>query len=250
MPGPRLRLIPAMTLRNGQPSQVHPAARNPSVEAQARLFEEWGAGEIQVIDLDAAEGGRNQWLHIGRLMHGLEAHVHAGGGIRHMTQVQQMLDLGANRVIIGTQGVRNPAWLREVARIFPGRVLLALDLRGREAVVEARTTPSGVDAVDLLASLDGSPLAGCTLAGLDGPVAHDLVAQLRLAAPGIPLMVAYPDATLEDLESLGDAGVEAAILSDSLYDGRLDLVSALEAYPSPPRWPVHVLAAADEAMDG
>ncbi|HEX2066060.1 MAG TPA: 1-(5-phosphoribosyl)-5-[(5-phosphoribosylamino)methylideneamino] imidazole-4-carboxamide isomerase [Candidatus Thermoplasmatota archaeon] len=234
-------LYPAIDLRHGKvvqlvggdPAQV--ALERPDPAAQAQDFADAGATWLHVVDLDAAFGGRNQWLHLGRIQRaGLR--LQFGGGVRSMTQVQQLLDLGVERVVVGTQGVRNPEWLRELARIFPGRIVLAIDARGRDVAVKGWTEATGLDAVELAARLDDAGLAAFLytnveregrLAGVD----RATIAALRLAAPRTPLLASGGIATLEDLAWLKEAGVAGAVLGMSVYKGTIDLTQALERFP-------------------
>jgi phosphoribosylformimino-5-aminoimidazole carboxamide ribotide isomerase len=249
-------LYPAIDLRHGKvvqlvggdPAQV--AVERPDPGLQAEMFAEAGATWLHVVDLDAAFGGRNQWLHLGRIQRaGLR--LQFGGGIRSMTQVQQLLDLGIERVVVGTQGVRNPAWARELAKIFPGRIVLAIDARGRDVAVKGWTEATGIDAVELAASLDDAGLAGFLytnvekegrLSGMD----RVTIAAIRHAAPRTPLMASGGITSLEDLAWLKEAGVAGAVLGMSVYKGAIDLAQALEQFPPPAIPVVRVLKAREE----
>ncbi len=247
-------LYPAIDLRHGHVVQLEGgdphrvALERPSPEAQARAFEEAGSRWLHVVDLDAALGERNQWGHLGKLLSDRRSRVQFGGGIRHMTDVQQLLDLGVERVIVGTQAVRNPLWLRELARIFPKRIVLALDARAGHLVVDGWTTDTGIEAVTFAAGLDDAGLAAVIFTPVGGKADDGILAGLRSALKVTPLVVAAPDASLADLDMMAAAGIDGAVLGLSVYEGRLDLEEALARYPSPPRWPVLLAAAADEGL--
>lgn len=249
-------LYPAIDLRHGHVVQLvggdphRVAAERPSPEAQARAFEEAGSRWLHVIDLDAAFGERNQWGHLGRLLSDRRSRVQFGGGVRHMAEVQQLLNLGVERVVIGTQGVRNPGWLRELCRIFPGCIVLALDSRGGKLLVEGWTEETDMDATTLARELDDAGLAAFLFTDLEGKTDAAVMAGLRSAAARTPLLVGASNASLDDLDAMAAAGIDGAILGLSVYEGRLDLEEALARYPSPPRWPLAVLAAREEAELG
>ncbi|HUR61235.1 MAG TPA: 1-(5-phosphoribosyl)-5-[(5-phosphoribosylamino)methylideneamino] imidazole-4-carboxamide isomerase [Candidatus Thermoplasmatota archaeon] len=249
-------LYPAIDLRHGKvvqlvggdPAQV--ALERPDPEAQADLFAEAGATWLHVIDLDAAFGERNQWTHLTRILRA-GTQVQFGGGVRSMTQVQQLLDLGVARVVVGTQGVRHPAWARELAILFPGRVVLAIDARGRDVAVSGWTEAAGVDVVELAASLDGAGLAGFLYTNVDkegrlGGIDRDTIAAIRLAAPRTPLLASGGITTLDDLEWLKGAGVAGAVLGMSIYKGTIDLGEAFSRFPPPAVPVVRVLHAREE----
>lgn len=232
-------LCPAVGLSHGQvEGQGDPRT---ALEA-ARAFREAGATWMQVIDLDAARGGPNQWPQLARLLDG-SLRIQFGGGIRSMTQVQQLLDLGVERVIVGTQAVRNPLWARELALIFPGRIVLALDADQGDLLVAGRTEASGLDAVATAAALDDAGLAAFLYSDVGGPPRPEMVARIRLAAPTTPLFVAGAS-TLEQLEGLRESGAAGAVLDH----GALILQEALRRYPEP--LPLRVLRAREAAGPG
>jgi phosphoribosylformimino-5-aminoimidazole carboxamide ribotide isomerase len=237
-------LYPAIDLRHGKVVQLvggdpkNVAVERPDVDAQAKAWEEAKATWVHVVDLDAAFGEKNQWSHLTRIL-GRRLHVQFGGGIRSMTQIQQLLELGVERVVVGTQGVRNPEWLRELCVIFPGKIVFAVDARGRDVVVKGWTENTGIDVVTLARSLDDAGLAAFLytnvekegrLQGMDKAVISDL----RNNTPKTPLLVSGGIAGMADLQWLGEHGIDGAVLGMSIYTGAVDLKEAVAAIPQPP----------------
>jgi phosphoribosylformimino-5-aminoimidazole carboxamide ribotide isomerase len=240
---PRLLVLPAIDLRHGKVVQLvggdpkSVAVERPDVDAQAKAWEEAGATWVHVVDLDAAFGEKNQWALLPRVL-GRRLRVQFGGGIRSMTQIQQLLELGVERVVVGTQGVRNPEWLRELCVVFPGKVVFAVDARGRDVVVKGWTEATGIDLITLARSLDDAGLAAFLytnvekegrLQGMDRAV----VSELRNNCPKTPLLVSGGVTSLEDLSWLEDHGVAGAVLGMSIYAGALDLKATLQHFPQP-----------------
>jgi len=254
-------LYPAIDLRHGKVVQLvggdpaNVAVERPSVDAQAKAWQEAGATWVHVVDLDAAFGERNQWSQLPRVL-GRRLHVQFGGGVRSMTQVQQLLELGVERVVVGTQGVKHPAWLRELCVVFPGRIVLAVDARRRDVVVKGWTESTGLDVVELARGLDGAGLAAFLytnvekegrLQGLD----KEVVQELRRNTPKTPLLVSGGITSAADLDWLQEQGVDGAVLGMSIYTGAIDLKSAVQRIPQPafrPRRPQR-LADDDEDAD-
>lgn len=239
----RLLVLPAIDLRHGKVVQLvggdprSVAIERPDAEAQAKAWEEAGATWVHVVDLDAAFGEKNQWALLPRIL-GRRMRVQFGGGIRSMTQIQQLLELGVERVVVGTQGVRNPEWLRELCVVFPGRIVFAVDARGRDVVVKGWTETTGIDLITLARSLDDAGLAAFLytnvekegrLQGMDRAV----VAELRNNCPKTPILVSGGVTSLEDLAWLEDHGVAGAVLGMSIYAGSLDLRATLQHFPQP-----------------
>lgn len=240
-------LYPAIDLRHGKVVQlVGGDPKNVAVERSdavevARQWEEAKATWVHVVDLDAAFGERNQWSQLPRLL-GRRMKVQFGGGVRSMTQVQQLLELGVERVVVGTQGVKEPLWVRELCKLFPGRIVLAVDARGRDVVVKGWTEATGKDVVELARALDDAGLAAFLytnvekegrLQGIDRRVVEDL----RRNAPRTPLVVSGGITSVADLEWLAQAGVAGAVLGMSIYTGAIDLAEANERFPQPAHKP-------------
>ncbi|MGB1586578.1 MAG: HisA/HisF-related TIM barrel protein [Thermoplasmatota archaeon] len=235
-----MQLIPAIDLRHGKvvqlvggdPNQV--AVEDPlTPHDQAEAWKAAGADRLHVIDLDGAFGEANQWHILDRIKKA-DLPIQFGGGVRSMVQIQRLLELGVDQVIVGTQGVQEPAWLMELATLWPGKIILAVDARGRDVVVKGWTERTGLDVVELARSLDHVGLGGFLytnvekegrLEGIDLPIVEDL----RRATPNTRLIVSGGITNDDDLAALVGAGVDAVVLGMSIYTGKIDLKRAIEA---------------------
>ena len=233
-----MKIYPAIDLRGGRVVQLiggdpdKVAVRSErSPKDQAAHWRDQGARRMHVVDLDAALGGKDQWLHVSHVLRqGLP--VQFGGGIRSMVQVQQLFDLGVERVIVGTQGVQSPEWVRELALLWPGRIVLAVDAHGRDVCVKGWTERTGKDVVQVAASLQGAGLAGFLytnvakegrMEGIDA----DVVRELRDTITDGELIVSGGISTMEDLAVLDGLGVDAVVLGMSIYTDAIKLKDAV-----------------------
>lgn len=240
---PPFVLYPALDLRHGKVVQLvggdpkAVAVERADVLEVAKQWEQAKATWVHVVDLDAAFGERNQWSQLPRLLD-RRMKVQFGGGVRSMTQVQQLLELGVERIVVGTQGVRNPLWVRELCKLWPGRIVLAVDARGRDVVVKGWTEATGLDVVELARGLDDAGLAAFLytnvekegrLQGIDRKVVEDL----RRNAPKTPLIVSGGITSMDDLAWLSEHGASGAVLGMSIYTGAIDLAQANARWPQP-----------------
>jgi phosphoribosylformimino-5-aminoimidazole carboxamide ribotide isomerase len=224
--------IPAVDLREGACVQLEGGAyekervRLPNPLAVARAWERHGFRLLHVVDLDAATGrGSNEEV-VRELIAESEVRVQAGGGVRDTERIDQLLLDGAERVIVGTRAVEEPEWLAHVSWLFPGRLIVAADVRERRVVTRGwqRIHRRHVD--DLVDELNDFPLGGVLvtavhregqLAGTDHKLMED-VAERSVH----PVQASGGITTLQDLRTLADAGIAAAVLGMALYTGTLD----------------------------
>ncbi len=240
-----MNIYPAIDIRHGKvvqliggdPDKVAVIQEQKPAE-QARHWRKMGATTVHVVDLDAALGSERQWQHIGAIRNeGVK--VQFGGGVRSMLDVQKLLDLGASHVIIGTQGIKEPRWLAEVTGLFPGRIILAIDARGRDVQIKGWTESAGKDVVDIVQSVKDIGLAGLLYTnvskeGLMEGIDADIVKDIREAAPDTPLTVSGGIANMEDLATLDGLGVAGVVLGMSIYKGNIDLQDAVERFERKP----------------
>jgi phosphoribosylformimino-5-aminoimidazole carboxamide ribotide isomerase len=235
-----VRLLPAIDLRGGRTVQLvggEPGTERvslPDPAAAARAFLNQGFQELHVVDLDAALGQGSNLALIRELVAEFDVPIQVGGGVRSLETAENLLEAGAARVIVGTRAVEDPAWLAEVTRQLPGKVVVACDVKGINVVSRGWTETTGLHALSFLATLDPLQLAGVLvtdvsregrLAGING----DLFARLATATPH-PLLAAGGVTSLSDLQALDQAGVSGAVLGMSLYTGAIDPSAALRLF--------------------
>jgi phosphoribosylformimino-5-aminoimidazole carboxamide ribotide isomerase len=224
--------VPAVDLREGACVQLVGGAyeqervRLDDPVEVARGWQAMGFGRLHVVDLDAATGRGSNAGVVQRLLAlpGLEVQV--GGGVRSAERVAELLAAGARRVVVGTRALEEPEWLVGLAEAYPGRLVVAADVRGRSVVTRGWQTTLPLDVARVVERLDALPLAGVMitavhregqLAGTDLPLMAELARSSRH-----PVHASGGITTLEDLRALARAGLSAAILGMALYTGALE----------------------------
>ncbi len=205
--------------------------------AQARAFESAGAPWIHVVDLDAARTGEpvNRAV-IADIAAGVAVPVQTGGGIRSMAAAETLFEAGVARVVVGTAALEDPAFVRELAAIFP--VTVGLDARGRDVAVRGWLEGSGADLLDLAKAFEDAGVAALVVTEisrdgtLEGP---DLLGLSQvLAATSIPVIASGGVGTLAHLTALSQlqsAGraLAGAIVGRALYEGQFTAEDAVAA---------------------
>ena len=155
-------LFPAIDLKDGrcvrliQGDMTRATIFNAEPAAQARAFVEQGFDYLHVVDLDGAFAGKPVNAEaVQSILTGLTVRLQLGGGIRDMKTVRGWLEGGVTRVIIGTAAVRDPDFVREAARIYPGQIAVGVDARDGVVAIEGWAKTSDISAVDL-----GAPVPG------------------------------------------------------------------------------------------
>ncbi|NOK08143.1 HisA/HisF-related TIM barrel protein [Corallococcus exercitus] len=225
--------IPAIDLREGACVQLVGGsyeAERVRVNDPLDALKQWlslGFRTFHVVDLDAALGKGSNADVVARLVsHAPGLTFTVGGGVREASRVEAVLAGGASSVVVGTRAIEDLAWLTEVAERFPGRVVVAADVKGREVVTRGWTAGSARDIRDVLSALEPLPLGGMLvtavhkegqLGGVDLPLMEEVALSSRhrlLASGGVT--------TLEDLRALAKVGAHGAVVGMALYTGRLD----------------------------
>ncbi|MEA3225419.1 MAG: 1-(5-phosphoribosyl)-5-[(5-phosphoribosylamino)methylideneamino]imidazole-4-carboxamide isomerase, partial [Planctomycetota bacterium] len=159
-------IIPAIDLRDskcvrliqGQYDRQINYHDNP-VE-QARQFNADGAQWLHIVDLDGAKLGRPVNTETIAAIAALgKLKIEVGGGLRDEASIKQLLDLGVERVIIGTKAVSDFEWFSEMARKFTGKIVLGLDAKGSKVATHGWTQDSSQTILEFAAEAAKLPLA-------------------------------------------------------------------------------------------
>ena len=234
-------IYPAIDLKDGRCVRLVRGAMdsatvfNDDPAAQARDFAAAGAQWLHVVDLDGAFAGKpKNAAAVEAIVKAASVKVQLGGGIRDEATLEAWLGKGVARVVLGTAAVKNPDLVRAACRRWPGRVALGIDARGGRVAVEGWAETSAVAALDLARRFEDAGAAAIIYTDIerDGAlqgVNVDTTAALARALK-TPVIASGGIASLDDLAALRTHekdGIAGAILGRALYDGRVDLKSAL-----------------------
>jgi phosphoribosylformimino-5-aminoimidazole carboxamide ribotide isomerase len=234
-------LFPAIDLKNGEcvrlvrGDMAQATVFNTDPTAQAERFAEQGFEYLHVVDLDGAFAGQPMnAAAVERILTSVEMKVQLGGGVRDMRTVVGWLEKGVARVIIGTAALKDPDFVREASRLFPGRIAVGIDARDGRVAVEGWARQSEVSALDLGRIFEDSGVAAIIYTDIarDGVMQGLNIAQTVALAEAltIPVIASGGLASIDDVRRLLEpdcARLAGAISGRALYDGRLDPYEAL-----------------------
>ncbi len=234
-----MQVIPAIDLRGGCCVRLRQGDYNQETvfgddpAAMAAHWESEGATRIHLVDLDGAKVGRPVNVEAVRaILKRVHVPCQLGGGVRDATTIATWLDAGLERVIVGTQALKDPVWFREMAQKYPGRLVLGLDARDGRVATEGWLDVSSVDATTLAEQFDDLPLAGVVYTDIacDGMLEGPNLAATEALAVRLknPVIASGGVSSLDDLTRLAALPIAACIVGRALYDGRFRLREARE----------------------
>ncbi len=199
----------------------------------ARRWQDEGASWLHVVDLDGARAGTPRNLDaIQRIREAVSIPIEVGGGLRTLESVAALLDLGIERVILGTAALKDRAFLRACLERWGERVAVSLDARNGLVATDGWLETSTVSALTLARELAEAGVARFIYTdiqrdgALSGPDLPALAAML--AAVNRSIIASGGVAALDDLRALAKLGAEGAIVGRALYTGEVKLAEALE----------------------
>ena len=223
----------AVRLEQGDMARATIFHRDPA--AQARAFQQQGFEYLHVVDLDGAFAGKPMnATAVERILETVDIPVQLGGGVRDTATVESWLEKGVARVIIGTAAVRDPPFVKQAARDYPGRVAVGLDAREGKVAVDGWAQTSQLSALDIARRFEDIGVAAIVYTDIarDGMLQGlNLDATISLAeAISIPVIASGGLASMGDIKALLEPRAQklaGAIAGRALYDGRLNAAEAL-----------------------
>ena len=234
-----MQVIPAIDLRGGRCVRLKQGDYDRETifgddpAAMAARWEAEGATRIHLVDLDGAKAGRPINVKaVSAILKRVGVPCQLGGGVRDEATIVAWLDCGLDRVIVGTQALKDPAWFRAMADRYPGRLVLGLDARDGRVVTEGWLDVSSVEATSLAEQFDDLPLGAVVYTDisrdgmLEGPNLDSTEALARRLKT--PVIASGGVGSLQDVARLAELPIAGCIVGRALYDGRFRLSEARE----------------------
>ncbi|SET73170.1 1-(5-phosphoribosyl)-5-[(5-phosphoribosylamino)methylideneamino]imidazole-4-carboxamide isomerase [Lacrimispora sphenoides] len=237
-----MQLYPAIDLKDGQCVRLKQGefkeitVYSQKPEEVAALWQSQGATFLHLVDLDGALAGRsvNEKV-IKKIADTVSVPIEIGGGIRSEEAIESMLSLGAARVIIGTKAVENPEFIRDMVKKFgQDRIVAGVDAKDGMVAVEGWEKISGITASELCNRMKEYGVRHIVYTDIsrDGMLTGPNVEYTKKLTEetGMDIIASGGMSSMEDLRQLYHAGVRGAIIGKALYEKRIDLKEAIEAF--------------------
>ncbi len=235
-------VIPAIDLRNGKCVRLvegrlaDETVYSDDPAAMARKWAGLGAGFLHLVDLDGAFAGRpRNTMAVAAILRAVSIPAELGGGIRDLDTISACLEMGLNRVILGSAAISNPRLVAEACRKFsPDRIVLGVDARDGMVAVHGWDSTVNKTALELAGEMKELGIKRIVYTDIkrDGTLKGLNLAGTREIAEktGLAVIASGGVASLGDIRAVKELepfGVDSVIIGKALYDGRLDLREAL-----------------------
>ncbi len=234
-----MEIWPAIDLRDGKCVRLQQGDYNRETVfsddpvAQAKQWADAGAECLHLVDLDGArDGNLSNRQSIAAIARETRLKTEVGGGIRTEESIRHLIDLGIDRLVIGTQAIKRPEWFAQMCEEFPHRLVLGIDARHGKVATDGWLETSEVSAVDLARQFASQPIAAIVYTDIetDGMLSGPNLAEMQTMqqASDIPVIASGGVTTAQDVSALAAIPVAGAIIGRALYEGTLALETALQ----------------------
>lgn len=237
-----MQLYPAIDLKNGQCVRLKQGefkditVYSDKPEEIAAKWQSKGATFLHLVDLDGALAGHSVNKEVVRKIAAtVSIPIQMGGGIRKEEDIEFVLSLGVSRVIIGTKAAENPEFIRQVVNKFgQERIVAGIDAKNGMVAVEGWGKISDITASDLANRMKEYGILHVVYTDIarDGMLSGPNVDYTKKLTDetGLDIIASGGMSSMEDLKELYNAGIHGAIIGKALYENRIDLEEAIDAF--------------------
>jgi phosphoribosylformimino-5-aminoimidazole carboxamide ribotide isomerase len=234
-----LYIIPAVDIKNGKCVQLVqgiPGTEQVIIDNPELVAEDWedkGAEILHIINLDGAFGESSKNMEvIKKIVDTVSIPVELGGGIRTKNDAAELLDLGVDKVILGTMAIENPETINYLSNEYGSdRIMVALDSKDSKVVIRGWTEKTEQTATELGLSLQDKGAGGILFTNVDveGLMSGFNIDPLLelLDTVDIPVVYSGGVSTLEDIISLSKTNTFGVVIGSALYKGVINFEDAL-----------------------
>ena len=234
-------IIPAIDLKDGKCVRLRQGLMDDSTvygDDPVSMAQRWvdaGARRLHLVDLNGAFAGTpiNGAAVTAIAKKFPQLPIQIGGGIRNVEIIEHYLDAGVTYVIIGTKAVKEPAFIGEVCKLFPGHIIVGLDAKNGLVATDGWAEISNIQATELAKRFEQDGVSSIVYTDIsrDGMMQGvNIEATVALAqASSIPVIASGGVTNMEDIHALkavASKGILGAITGRAIYEGTLDLAAA------------------------
>lgn len=227
-------IFPAIDIRGGKCVRLYQGkydketVYNNDPIAIAKKWQKLGAKYLHIVDLDGALTGElvNKGL-IKEIVENVDIPIQVGGGIRTLDRAKEILDLGVERIIVGTSAIKKEGFVEELVRVFDKKIVVSIDAKNGYVCVDGWTNSSDMRAVDFAKELErkGVNTIVYTDISKDGTMIGPNFLELKNLKnnTNMNIIASGGIGSKEDIDKLKKMELYGAITGKALYEGKLSL---------------------------
>jgi len=230
-------IIPAIDLQEGKAVRLYKGEKNSSKVysdnpvSVAKLWEDKGAKQLHIVDLDGAfEGKPKNYKIVEEIVKAVSIPVEFGGGLRSFEAVKTMFDVGVNRVVIGSLAYQNEEEFIKIVENYPNKVILGIDAKDGKVAIKGWVEKINYTPLEFAKKFEKYDIWGYlyTDVNRDGALTGANVKGTVELAKNLskPVIASGGVSSLKDIEELyrfKDYGIYGVVVGKALYEGKIDL---------------------------
>ena len=232
-------IMPAVDIKNGKCVQLvqgKPGSEMVEIENPENVAKHWedlGAKNIHVIDLDGTINGIASFEVIKKILKEISVPIQLGGGIRNIEYARQLLDLDIERLIIGTMGIQHPETIEKLSNEYGcDRIMISLDSKDDKVVIKGwqekiNKSPSEISQEFKEHGAGSILFTNVDVEGLLGGFYTEPVDKLKKSVD-LPIVYSGGITSIDDIIKLNKSGVEGIVIGSALYKDKINLTEALK----------------------
>ncbi len=232
-------IMPAVDIKNGKCVQLvqgKPGSEMVEIENPENVAKHWedlGAKNIHVIDLDGTINGVASFEVIKKILKEISVPIQLGGGIRNIEYARQLLDLDIERLIIGTMGIQHPETIEKLSNEYGcDRIMISLDSKDDKVVIKGwqekiNKSPSEISQEFKDHGAGSILFTNVDVEGLLGGFYTEPVDKLKKSVD-LPIVYSGGITSIDDIIKLNKSGVEGIVIGSALYKDKINLTEALK----------------------
>ncbi len=229
-----MKIYPAIDIRNGKCVRLFQGKLDKetvydnSPLLEANKWVEKGAKFLHIVDLDGAFTGNQKNIDtIKEIVENTEVEIQVGGGIRTLEKARKLIELGVDRIIVGTSAVNDGEFVEKLVKEFGDRVIVSIDAKDGIVCTEGWVEVSGLNALEFAKNLEDKGIKTIVYTDIskDGTMIGPNFDELQNLSKNTNLNIIASGgiSKKEHVDELEKMGIYGAIIGKALYEGRLKL---------------------------
>jgi phosphoribosylformimino-5-aminoimidazole carboxamide ribotide isomerase len=230
-----MKIIPAIDILNGKVVRLTEGDYNTSKEYDVTIVEmiekyiEKGIDFIHIVDLNGAKSDNSNEAFMMQVLANQNIKMEVGGGVRTIEKIKRLLDMGVERVVVGTEAVKNPKFLDEIAANIPLKnMVIATDVLNETIMINGWQESAAIgfyEFMDKCIALGFTSFL-CTDISKDGKLegsSDALYQKMVKKYPGINIIASGGIGAMVDIESVATSGVTEVVVGKAIYENRISI---------------------------